>query len=63
MTDDEIKAYWQKNESQDKAGGYSIQGVGRPVVKELQGDFDNIIGWPVTEVKKVSAKFKFPLTK
>lgn len=63
LTDAEIKTYWQTNEPQDKAGGYAIQGVGRRFVKEINGDFDNVVGLPVTVVKKVLAKFTFPRTK
>ncbi|WP_192484618.1 MULTISPECIES: Maf family protein [Cysteiniphilum] len=60
LTDAEIKAYWQTNEPQDKAGGYAIQGIGQRFVKEIKGDFDNVVGLPVKEVKKVLAKFTFP---
>ncbi|WP_119329544.1 Maf family protein [Cysteiniphilum halobium] len=63
LTDAEIKAYWQTNEPQDKAGGYAIQGIGQRFVKEIKGDFDNVVGLPVKEIKKVLSKFAFPHTK
>ncbi|WP_440651925.1 Maf family protein [Cysteiniphilum sp. 19S12-1] len=63
LTDAQIKAYWQTNEPQDKAGGYAIQDLGQRFVKEIKGDFDNVVGLPVNEVKKVLAKFDFPRDK
>ncbi|WP_151193177.1 Maf family protein [Cysteiniphilum sp. JM-1] len=63
LIDEEIKDYWQTNEPCDKAGGYAIQGIGQRFVKEIKGDFDNVVGLPVKEVKKVLAKFTFPHTK
>lgn len=60
LTDAEIKAYWQTSEPQDKAGGYAIQGIGQRFVKEIKGDFDNVVGLPIKELKKVLAKFIFP---
>ena len=34
----------------DKAGAYAIQGGWGPHVKEIRGDYDNVVGLPVTRL-------------
>ena len=36
-------------ESTVRAGGYGIEGVGVMLVKEIKGDYPNIVGLPVAE--------------
>jgi septum formation protein len=40
--------YLQKGEWQGRAGGYAIQGAGTALVRELRGDYENVVGLPLT---------------
>jgi septum formation protein len=46
----EIQAYVATGEPADKAGAYGIQGLGRLLVKEIQGNYDTVVGLPVAQV-------------
>ena len=50
LSDGEIAAYVRTGESRDKAGAYGIQGEGAKLVASYDGDYDNIVGLPVTEL-------------
>lgn len=50
LSDEEIEAYIQTNEPFDKAGGYGIQGYGSKFIKEIRGDFFNVMGFPVNAI-------------
>lgn len=43
-----ISAYLESNEWRGKAGAYAIQGVAQKFVAEVTGDYDNIVGLPVS---------------
>ena len=47
MSEDEISWYVASGEPMDKAGAYAIQGQGARFVKEIRGDYFNIVGLPV----------------
>ena len=47
LTDEEMEAYIATGEPGDKAGAYGIQGKGALLVKEIRGDFYNVVGLPV----------------
>lgn len=47
-----IQAYCDTEEPYDKAGAYGIQGGANVLVEGYEGDFNNIIGFPVDRVKK-----------
>lgn len=53
LTDDIIKDYIKTNDPMDKAGAYGIQGVGSLLVKEIRGDFYNVMGLPVSQLARV----------
>lgn len=59
ITDEEINDYLDAgNEWADKAGAYAIQGiVGAKFVKEIKGDYNNVVGLPMArvyqEIKKI----------
>ena len=49
LTDEEIAEYVSMGESTGRAGGYGIEGIGVMLVKEIAGDYPNIVGLPVAE--------------
>ena len=57
LTDGEIDAYIATGEPMDKAGAYAIQGGAAPFVEKLDGEFENVVGFPVVEVKALLADF------
>ncbi|HKJ66634.1 MAG TPA: Maf family protein [bacterium] len=48
LTDEEIARYVQTGESRDKAGAYGIQGKGALLVQLIRGDYNNVVGFPLT---------------
>ena len=57
LTDDEIDAYVSTGEPMDKAGAYAIQGGAGAFVSKLDGELENVIGFPVVEVKEILEHF------
>lgn len=57
LSDAEIAAYIVTGEPMDKAGAYGIQGgAGRFVVK-LDGSFENVMGFPVDDIRDMLINF------
>ena len=50
MTEEEIEQYVATNEPMDKAGAYAIQGLFAPYIKGIEGDYYNIVGFPIAEI-------------
>jgi len=46
MTDDWIRAYIYTGEPMDKAGAYAIQGGCAPYIREIRGEYSNVVGFP-----------------
>ena len=57
LTDGEIDVYIATGEPMDKAGAYAIQGGAAPFVEKLDGEFENVVGFPVVEVKEMLGHF------
>lgn len=53
----EIEAYIATDEPYDKAGGYGIQSLGAIFVKRINGDYNNVVGLPVSRVIRELKKF------
>ena len=51
LSDSEMNAYVSTGDGLDKAGGYGIQGEAGKFVDRLEGEFDNVMGLPVSLVK------------
>ena len=52
-SDEEILHYIRSGEPADKAGAYAIQGKGFYFVKEIHGDYNNVVGLPTLAVRKI----------
>lgn len=57
ITDEEIDAYVSTGEPMDKAGAYAIQGGAGAFVTGLDGSFENVMGFPVDEVREMLERF------
>lgn len=55
--DSDINSYIDTEEPYDKAGGYAIQGGWGKNVAYIVGDYDNVIGFPWTRIKKELESF------
>lgn len=52
LTNAEIEEYIATGETSDKAGAYGIQGKGALLVKQIKGDYFNVVGLPVALLNK-----------
>src|SRR5699024_7422871 len=51
-------SYLQTDDFSDKAGGYGIQSHGAVLVKEIQGDYNTVVGLPLAEVARALKKWQ-----
>ena len=57
LSDDEIWSYADTGEPFDKAGAYGIQGRGALLVRGINGDFFNVVGFPVAKTARALNEF------
>ena len=50
MSEEEINRYVESGEPMDKAGSYGIQGKGAIHIKEIHGDYNNVVGLPIARL-------------
>ena len=54
LTEREIAWYLATGEWRDRAGAYAIQGRGSALVEAVEGDFWNVVGLSVAELRKLA---------
>ena len=50
MTEKEIADYVASGDPMDKAGAYGIQGMAAIFISEINGDYYNVVGLPISRV-------------
>lgn len=55
---EEILAYIGTGEPMDKAGAYGIQGRGAVLADHIEGDYNNVVGLPLTRVYEILREWK-----
>ena len=58
-TDEELWNYLDTDEAYDKAGGYAIQGHFAKYVEKIEGSYENVVGFPWSEIETELDKFCF----
>ncbi len=56
LTEEEIRGYIATGEPMDKAGAYGIQGKGATLIKCIEGDYNNVVGLPLSRVYRALKK-------
>ncbi len=57
LTENEIEEYISSSEPYDKAGAYGIQGRAGLLVKGINGDYYNVVGFPIARLKREIEEF------
>ena len=57
LTENEIEEYISSKEPYDKAGAYGIQGKAGLLVKGINGDYYNVVGFPIARLKREIEEF------
>lgn len=54
MSENDIAWYVSSGEPADKAGAYAVQGLASLFIKELEGDYFNVVGLPVFRLNQLT---------
>lgn len=52
LTEAELNVYLDTDEPYDKAGAYAIQGIFSKHIDHIEGDYDNVVGFPWSRIEK-----------
>jgi len=55
MTDEDIEEYVLRGEDIDKAGGYAIQGYFAKYIPQIDGEYNNVVGFPIAKFREEMA--------
>ena len=58
LNQQDIYAYIDSGEPFDKAGAYGIQGKAALFVKEISGDYYNVVGLPISRLARELVHFR-----
>lgn len=61
LTDEEIENYIDASKPFDKAGAYGIQDKGFSFVKNIDGNLDNVIGFPIKKFEELIKQYNLKL--
>jgi len=62
ITEKEVSKFFRLLGPYDKAGGFSIEGVGSMLFDDIKGSYFNILGLPMTKLRDLFAKISLDLT-
>ena len=61
VSEQQLQAYWESGEPQDKAGGYGIQGLAAIFVKRIEGSYSAVVGLPLSETAELLSIYSVPV--
>jgi septum formation protein len=61
MTEEQISQYTDTGEPLDKAGAYAVQGRFAVYIDKIEGDYNNIVGFPISKLYSVLLKERFDI--
>jgi septum formation protein len=56
LSDELIDGYVASGEWRGRAGGYAIQGMGAALVREIHGDYENVVGLPLATLLDICSE-------
>lgn len=61
LSSEEIRRYFEKVQTLDKAGAYAIQGIGATFTQSITGEYSNVVGLPLCALREMLKEFGIDL--